>query len=218
MRFTYTMALCLLVGLTSGVVADTISYNACIPVTSVGDSLTVYLQKFDTSQGQLTGIELQLNASASSGTITWDNESETPTDVDLAIGAEVVATAPNALILIAIPLQEGSGTTTADDDDAPDFSGDDSFTVTGGSGCDSDTENPAPSDYYLYEGTGTFAVSIDSALETSMDTHGGSGASSSQAGDYCGTVTVVYTYIPEPTTMALIGSGCLVLLLRRKRR
>ncbi len=221
MRFNLALTLCLLAGLTSSVVADMVSYNVCIPITNVGEGMTVSLQKFNPSLGTLTGIQLLLDADASAGTITWDNESTAITTVDLGIGAKVTAIAPNTLTLIAIPLQTGSGSAAPDDETgAPDFAGDDSVTVTGGSGCDSDTANPDAADFGLYTGTDTFAVDISSILGTSVVTSGGSGTSSSQAGSYCGTVTVVYTYenVPEPATMGLLASGGVAMLIRRKRK
>jgi len=216
MRFTYTMALCLLVGLTSSVIADTISYNAAIPTTNTGSGRVVSLPQFDPALGTLTGVQLYLDADAFAGSIVWDNESGTVTYVFLGIGATVTATAPDALTMIAIPLQEGEGNVAADNDGDPDYAGADSLSVTGGTGSDSDDANPTV--FTPYIGAGMFDVIISSVVKTYSGTTGGTGVTNSTPGQYDGLVSVTYTYVPEPTTMGLLACGGLAILSRRKRK
>jgi hypothetical protein len=162
-------------------------------------------------------VKLYLDATAFAGEIKWDNESDESTLVKLGIGAEVSATAPDALTIIILPLQKGQATVAADNDGTADFIGTDALTVTGNSGTDSDSA--IPTIFTPYIGTGTFAVTIASVVETyASTTGGGTGECVSTAGQYNGEVTVEYTYVPEPATMCLMASGFGALLLRRKRR
>lgn len=221
MRFTYTMALCLLVGLTSSVIADTISYSTPIPTADVGGGSTVKLPQFDPALGTLTGVKLYLDANAFAGSIAWDNESSTATRVTLGIGAEVTAIAPDALTIVVVPLQRGQANVDADneaDNGDADFIGTDALLVTGNSGSESDSATPVV--FTPYIGTGTFSVAISSVVETYTSTTGGTGEYEHTAGQYDGLVSVTYTYdaVPEPTTMGLLACGGLAILYRRKRK
>jgi hypothetical protein len=198
----------------SPVMADTISDSAPIVSTTVGTGQTVYLDQFDTSLGVLTGVTLTLDANAFAGSIDWDNEANVPSDVTLGIGTELTAVGPDAITLVAVPVQTASGSVDADNDGAADFIGTDAFAVTGGTGSDSDAESPV--DFTPYKGTGTFAVDVTSVVETFLSTTGGFGPIQNSPGSYDGTVTVEYTYIPEPATMCLLGLGALGLIRRKK--
>ncbi|MBN1555819.1 MAG: PEP-CTERM sorting domain-containing protein [Phycisphaerae bacterium] len=218
MRNAYALALCLLVGVSSNVFALTTFDQVAIPITATGNGMVIQLNKFNSSLGNLTGIELYLECNAFSGVIKWDNESSSPTHVTLGIGAEVTAEAPDALTLIVLPLQEGDADVDADNDGDPDFLGSDAFAITGGSGNDTDSDNPADFDPYI--GSGKFDVTISSVGKTQSGTTGGlNGELISTAGEYSGLVRVTYTYdVPEPMTLALLGGGGAVLFFRRKRR
>ena len=204
--------------------AAMISYNTSY--TGVGavspSSVIGQLQKFDSSLGTLTYVSLTLNSTTYAGTLTWDNESAVVTDVELKIGAEVTAsTLGGLLVTIATPLQAGSQSAVgADDDASPDFVGSDSFTLSGNTGNDIQTNGSSSASVltaFTASGTEYFDVYLGSILKKTVSTTGGYGAEQYTAGVTDGTVTVCYTYtVPEPATIAMLGIGCLGLIKRRK--
>ena len=215
------LGMALVAGPASGALVDgphSVAYNA----TTVPDAGTiVQLPQFDEATlGTLLSITLELDATAFAGTITWDNESAIPTDVTLGIGAQVTAAAPSSLTLVATPLQTGNKDGVDPDNDAvADFIGTDSFSVTGGTGNDTDTDvltNHA--DFAPYIGVGLFDVDISSIVKTMILTSGGSGEDQHTAGQASGTVKVTYTYLPEPATLALMGLGLASVVTMKRRK
>jgi len=203
--------------------AAVISFVDAYGPTSVPFAATpaATLSLFDPALGTLTKVTLTLDASTSAGTISWDNEAGVESAVTLGIGAEVTAVGLAGITVVAVPLQTGSTMVDADNDGAADFIGTDAFSVTGGSGTDSDmdmlTVGLGP-----YIGLGTFDVIVSSSVETFVSTTGGFGPIDPVPGLTDGTVTVTYTYtpVPEPSTMVL-GAMALVGLVavgRRRRK
>ncbi len=217
MKYVIYLCVCAVLMLSSSsVLADTVSYDTTFSGISVGSSSSVSLSKFDPSLGPLQSVLLTLEANTSGGSITWDNESASETHVTLGIGATVTATGPDALAVVAIPLQTGESDVLADEDGDPDFTGDDAFTVSSGTGEDSDSDYATNFSPYIGAGE-TFNVSLASIVETSVATSGGQGDSTSSGWVYGGKVTVTYTYTPEPAAMSLVAVGGLALLRRRRR-
>lgn len=193
------------------------------PVASAPFSVT--LPKFDSSLGTLTKVTLMLDASTSAGSIVFDNEAGIGTDVTLGIGAEVTATAPSALAAVAVPLQSGSGTVDADNDGAPDFVGTDAFSVTGGSGIDSDMAMSSAAGtltFYTAAFLGeTFDTTISSVVSTFLSSTGGFGPIAPVPGVTDGVVKVTYdfsTSVPEPTSFLLAGLAAIAGLVTYRRR
>ncbi len=199
--------------------AMSVSYNTPFgPTATPAVPFGVTLPQFNPALGTLLSVTLQLDANTFAGSIDWDNEAAIPTDVTLGIGAEVTATAPSALAVIAVPLQLGSALgVAADNDGAADFIGTDSFSVSGGSGSDSDS-NTLSSGFASYIGTGTFSTTISSLVQNFLSTTGGFGPIQQTPGSVDGMVTVTYNYVPEPATMSLLAVGGLAVLKRRRRK
>ncbi len=204
--------------------AATLSYSTSFgpdAVTSVGYNKP--LPQFNPALGTLDSVTIELYVLNSGSSLLWDNESLIPTAVTLSIGATVTATAPSTLVVVAVPLQTGGPTgVTADeipDDGAGDFAGPDYFGIFGGTGNDTQS-NQLLINLGPYIGTGNFNTWIESVANVIIETTGGeSGAISSDAGDFEGTIEVTYDYtVPEPATMSLLAVGSLAMLKRRRRK
>lgn len=197
------------------------SFNFSYGPDSVPESSAVIgnLPQFDPSLGTLTEVDLTLASTTSAGVISFQNTAPVPTTGTLGVGATVTVTAPSSLTATAVPLQEASFSVTANVNPPINFTGSDAFTVSGGSGSASDTSS-LYSAFTPYIGLGTFAVDGASSLQTLLSTDGGYGPTAPSAGETSGevTVTYVYTAVPEPTSVVLLGLGAMGLLWAARRQ
>jgi hypothetical protein len=225
-NFTRNIALVVVVILSmmATVNATLLTYSDTYGPTIVGSAAGwagASLSKFDTSLGTLTKVTLTLDSDTYAGVINWDNEATSASSVTLGIGAEVTINALSTLAATAVPLQTGSSSVDADNDGVPDYTGSDSFGVTGGLGSDSDsTSSTNAAVLALFTGAGTFDAWLSTSVSTLVSTTGGWGPSTTVAGQTDGIITVTYEYtpIPEPATIALLGLGGMFLIRNKRKR
>lgn len=235
----YMMGLLCVAGSAS---AGTISYNGSFGPRALGfgPQALITLPLFDPSLGVLSEVAIRFVTTTAVGTIRWDNESELPTSVSLGIGARSQAYLPDGSVMATqTPVTTGEFPLVgADSDGSPDFSGGDSVKLVGGESTSEDVVVLTGSEILSFIGSGNFDVLIDSEVDTTIITNGGTGASdlgdeSDPKGEMSGTVEVTYTYVngepdddvipvehsPEPASIALWGLGGLgTFLLARRRR
>ncbi len=199
--------------------------------TFTGDN-TLTFDQFNTSLGTLTSIEIVFDLSIDNGWLIADNDGVDQANVIIELGA-VAAISSTDVSLIDGSLQPVVGSLVAstaaavslaaDNGDGPgnvDASAPDGTTLYGGPDSDSDSGFISALAFAGYIGTGTFDIVV--AVTELIDLGGlGDIEGSFSAVDILNpssSVRVNYTYtpIPEPTTMALLGLGSVI--LSRKRR
>lgn len=186
------------------------------------------LELFDPSLGVLTGVKLTLEGATCGNTLCFDNEARDSGAVDLAIGTSIAASISLAggPVLEVAPVYRGSGWVQKDrrKDGAGDFTGSDSFRISGGGSASASTEISTPFGLAAFTAQAngqTFLVTIANSLFSEASTCGIFGPTSVCAGSFSGVLKVAYSYLIVPVpegNAAYWGAGvALIVGLRRSR-
>jgi MYXO-CTERM domain-containing protein len=195
---------------------------------------TVYLAKFDTTLGELTGIYVEVGINLSGVQVQLDND-----DVASQIGTGRVINIANSLTSDVSLLKTGLTTINT---------GDLGINASQGFNLDGTTTDPVgqfdntglgdyanwePGDlnangagnihnlvWSQYEGTGTFGITTNATYITSATFAGSNGyfEGNTASGEFYANVTYTYDAIPEPSAPALLGVAALGLACLRRRR
>lgn len=221
-----------LVGVSSGATLIQTQNYAFVP----NGSQTVTFNKFDTSLGTLTGVNVSVTLNKSGGSFQVDNDSDNAGTINLThqvkgslstsldfrallntgfatIGNNTVLVATSTLSNQSIAGTQGDATNAFNATGLGDFV---SFNPTTIGASDSGDVNNAFISYY--QGTGTFTDTV--TADQIVSATGLSGLQQSfTVSNISGAVVVTYTYtaIPEPASALLGGLGLLGLVVRRRR-
>lgn len=205
------------------IITDSATFGPQAPGTP---SFTVALDKFNPALGTLLSVTLVLDLRTAGSTFTFDNETAAPGPVTLtfAVGASATSGGPAVLSLNTQVLKTGTGSVLGDDlgDGSGDFTGPDSFSISGAGTAQSFTTQSAAaflSQYTAAVPGETFLVTVSNFNSTS--TSAVFGPTSVVGGTFAGAVTVGYNYllaaVPEAATAFWGGLVGLFALTRRVR-
>lgn len=180
----------------------------------------------------LQSIEVQVLLNVDGGSLKVDNDGEQSASGAVVFGAEVLLTSTVSLVDASIQniIQPGDvkatgGTTlslTADDGDTEvggsaffSYAGTDYGFYDGGPAGDSDSGFVSTTVFGQYIGTGTYTITVNASQIADYGALGGVQAQIDPLSS-SGYVKVIYTYVPEPATLAAMAMGSLALLRRRR--
>lgn len=210
-------------GFVSAVQASTIITQTKSYSGSPTFSTPLTFDEFDDAGGTLTllRVTITLDATVADGKLVVDNDGEAvanttvefgatieldSSDVSIAPGVDVTSTTSGSLSLSA---DNGDTTTFDSDTSQPDVD-----EIAGASNSASSSKDQSNLSDFI--GTSQYDIEVDAIQTFDLGTIGGAQTQIDPL-TASGDVTVVYEYIPEPASAALLGLSGVALLARRRR-
>jgi hypothetical protein len=230
---TKTILITALLLIAGSLQAATIGYTNSVTMNNDTDA-TVYLTKFDSSLGTLTGVYVRYTALISGANVQMDNDSGLAQQGTARVLNQVNDFASTAALVDNSFQAILSGTDMAINEsqvfslDATSGDTVGQFNVTGAGDYDSWTPgdlegigdgNVGSVAFGSYTGTGTFSTYINSTYTTSATFDGSDGyfQGNTPSGTFIGEVLYTYEPIPEPATASMLGALVLVAAWIRRR-
>jgi hypothetical protein len=191
-------------------------FTTTTPIGSTRTDFTgnLVFQKFDSSLGTLQSVTLQIGSDLTT-TLTVTNSGSSSSNGTANTNLKVTVSDPNNALFtllnniisddFAYSLAQGASTQSG--------------LITNANNLKSKVFTDATT-LINFSGSGTISLNVSTLTQTLLANTGGN-TSSSQVTNATVTGNVTYTYapaVPEPTTMALMGVGGALLLVRLRRR
>ena len=191
-------------------------------------TIPLTFNQYDGDIADLISIEIIVNLSVQGGNALVDNDSATPATVNVEFGTSVSVSSMDvslvntmfnpigANVAVLINQMVSLDPTTGDPTDEANNTGlPDSQLINGPAGADSSNDFVNSAVWGGYVGMGTFDILVDGDTEFSIS--GGTGVSGGFSPQTAsGEITVIYKFIPAPSTAALLGLAGLVGARRRR--
>jgi len=187
---------------------------------------TLTFQQFNPGWGTLESIEIIFDLGINGGWLIVDNDGTSQVSVTMELGATAAISSTDVDLssLIFNALTASTTTTRLLDPNVGDGPGNvdddppDGYFYNGCADSNSDSGFISALDFAGYTGIGTFGIDVAitniADWGSLLDVEGLPGAVAILPSG--SSVTVKYTYVPEPATMALLGLGSMVFLRGRK--
>lgn len=175
--------------------------------------------KFDSSLGTLTGVVITLTDNVK-GSAGYENLTKVATQVTMKLDASISLTAlGNQSLISSLNLYNGTTNTSAYDGTI-NFQGSSGTTFSNLTGSDSKTLTLglADANLGLYVGNGTFTIPVSARGISSASGPGNLATQFSTVAGASAQVRYLFTPVPEPTSVALMGIGGLGLVALGRRK
>lgn len=209
-----------LMALAGQLAAGTITQTVTIPVSNNNWTATANFNKFDTNGGEFTLQQVNFTVSSiMTATVGVENTSTSAgtsvTSLQTYTGLSLQRPDTTEIVYVK-PLIEKTSFALATYDGTTDYAGTSGYSYTASTQETKSSSLTSAADLNLFTGNDVIHLVMNASSNVLIGYSGGVPITYS-SNDTGATVTLVYTYVPEPAMLTLVALGGLAFLGRRKR-